>query len=363
MRLVAFVAMAFSCTATADAQRRAPTPKLTDLEAGAATDSLDPDAFYRLALGYARAKRWDDEGRALQRAIAINPRYAPAYVALSFGPFERRPELSKEVRKGRVPAAWQDSLIEVGRLLHQAFIIDPLAELTPPDLASEQERRAMVAFNLVLALRFGGRPLDSLPSWVLWYQGLGAGRAGWYERAITDFQVLLRRGEALERDSIVPFPVGTNEYRYVLGVLCDHAGRPADARQYYQEALAGDLGNYMAHERLARLYRDHRMWREAVMEAQRAIETNPDDPTAERELGEILFAAGRLPEAEAAVREAETKNPRDIGTEYVLGIILEQVGRTEEARAALERFVALAPSTLYETKIDDARRRLIELPH
>ena len=73
-------------------------------------------------------------------------------------------------------------------------------------------------------------------------------------------------------------------------------------------------------------------------------------------------AAGRLPEAETAVREALERNPRDLGAEYVLGVILEQSGRAADARVALERFLALAPPALFGPHIDDAKRRLAALP-
>lgn len=343
------------------AQRPPKLPSLPELETSAVRDSLDPDAQFRLALGYAHKKRWDDEGRALRGAIAINPRYTPAYVALAFLPFQRRPALAREVQKRKVPPTWRDSLVQTGRLLHQAFLIDPLAELEPPDIDVQREGAALAYMNLALALRFGGRPLDSLPSWVLWYRGLTAGRVGRYASAIQDLEALLRRGEAIESDSVTPFPVSTNEYRYLLAVLCDRAGRRAEALSYYQETLAGDLGNYMAHARLARLYVGEQLWTEAVTEGERAVAANPDDGSTVRELGQILLAAGRLPEAEAAVREAREQNPRDLGTEYVLGVILVRSGRTAEARVALERFLALAPPTLYGPQIDDARQRLSAL--
>ena len=105
------------------------------------------------------------------------------------------------------------------------------------------------------------------------------------------------------------------------------------------------------------------MWTDAMTEAQRAAEANPEDPSTARELGEILLAAGRLPEAETAVREALARNPRDLGAEYVLGVILEQAGRAADARVALERFLALAPAALFGPQINDAQQRLAALPH
>lgn len=333
---------------------------LRELEAQATRDSLDPDALYRLALGYARKKRFDDEARALRQAIAINSRYTPAYVALAFETYARRPSLAREVRHGKVPPPWRDSVIASQRLLHQAFLIDPLADLMPPDIDPREQQFAAVRLQALL-WSFRDRPRDSLPPWFLLMRGLMNGRNGLYPSAIEDVSELLSRSEAITNDSVVSFPVATNDFRYILAVLSERAGRPVEAIAFYQQTLTGDLGLYVAHTRLARVYRGQQMWTEAVTEAQRAVEANPEDPATWRELGEMLLSADRLAEAEAALREAKTRNPRDVGTEYVLGVVLERIGRTAEARDSFQRFLSLAPATLYERQLNDARNRLAAL--
>jgi tetratricopeptide (TPR) repeat protein len=348
--------------AAAPAQGRRSPPRLQDLEATARRDSLVPEAHYLLAMGYWRAKRHDDAAHALTRAIDIDPRYAPPYVALAFLPFARRPQLAREARKGDVPPAWRDSLLQTQRLLRQAFMIDPLAELLPPD-ASAVDRLLATALLLGYFHRtYGDQPRDSLPPWVLWSRGLVYGRQGSVPLAIEDFQALLRRAETMEADSLIPFPVRTNDYRYILAVLCERADRPADALAFYEETVANDLGHYMAHVKLGRLYRRHRMYREAEREARRAMETNPDDPTTHRELGEILLDAGRVADAEAALRDAIRANPGDLGSLYVLAALLQNAGRHGEARETYQRFLSLAPTTLYGPQIADARARLASLP-
>ena len=351
--------LVLSCAAAPIAAQRPPwRQSVRDLEAWAQRDSLDPDALYWLARAYARTKHYDDAGRTLRRAIAINPRYTPAYVALAFMPFQRRSSLARDVRRGRVPEEWRDSLVESERLRHLAFSIDPLAELTPPDIAPQLVGIASWEVQFALARQYAGRPLDSIPPGALWLRGFLAGRGGDYQPAIRDFRELLRRAERLEQDSIVPFNVGATDIRYLLGVLSERDGRGDDAIMYYQATLASDLGHFMAHVRLARVYLDRRQWDEAVMEAQRAAATNPDDATTLRELGQVLLAAGRFTDAETALRQAIERNPRDVGTQYVLGVVLQQSGRAAEAIATLERFVASAPPALYEPQLADARRRL-----
>jgi len=191
---------------------------------------------------------------------------------------------------------------------------------------------------------------------------LAAGHRRLYNRAIADFQVLLARSLKTESaDSLLPFPLHTNDYRYVLGVLHQTWGKHAAAIALYKDAIAADLGLYMAHVRLAQIYRTYKMWDEASAEAQRAIETNPDDATAVRELGVILSEAGRSAEAEDALGRAAAANPRDPRAVYHLGIVRQQLAKPGEAREALSRFVAMAPSTRYEREIADAKQRLTAL--
>jgi len=241
-------------------------------------------------------------------------------------------------------------------------MIDPLAELLPPDASTLDYVWATSMMMSYFRRVYGDRPRDSLPPWVLWSRGLIEGRNGRFPGAIEDFRALLRRAEAMEADSIVPFPVQTNDYRYILAVLHERADRPADALAYYEETLANDIGHYMAQVKLARLYRRHRMYQQAEREARRAMTTNPDDPTTHRELGEILLDAGRTADAEAALRDGLRANPGDLGSLYVLGALLHVAGRHAEARETLERFVALAPASLYDRQIADARTRLAALP-
>src|SRR5260370_12651784 len=86
-------------------------------------------------------------------------------------------------------------------------------------------------------------------------------------------------------------------------------GRSSDAIQLFEDALATDLGLYMAHVRLAQIYRSHKMWDKAIAEARRAVETNPNDPTSMRELGVILDEAGRGDAAVETLRQAAPANP------------------------------------------------------
>ena len=366
-------------------------PALAELEARVRTDSLDATTWYELSIGYYRAKRADDEERALRRAIAIDPRYAPAYLSLSYLPFQRRPKLWRELRKGNVPPEWRVAVEESQRLATRAFLIDPFVDLRvlgadPPreDMVTLRDYGAATtqflvqlgigafgvgryelshsALQLWVDRAYAGKPRDSLPDFLFWYRGLAAAHLRSYRVALADFGTLFARAQQRElSDSLIQIPLLTNDYRYVLAVLHDAAGKPADAIELYKATLEADLGHYMAHVRLAQVYRRARMWEQAVTEARRAVETNPDDAAAQLELGVILSEAGRTSEAAAALAQARGANPLDVRVLYHLGVTQAQAADSAAARATLHSFVTLAPAR-YETLLKDARERLSRLP-
>jgi tetratricopeptide (TPR) repeat protein len=180
--------------------------------------------------------------------------------------------------------------------------------------------------------------------------------------ALEDIQTLLDRSLKQElADTLIQVPLETNDYRYLLAVLSERARKPADAVRLYQEALANDLGLYMAHVRLAELYRQFKMWPQAIEEQRRAIAANPDDATALLELSNILREAGQPADAEEPLRQAMTQNPLDPRIPYTLGLVAHQLNKTAEAREAFARVVALG-SGRYASLVADAQQRLAGLP-
>ncbi len=373
-------------------QPRAQPPRLEELEARARQDSLDPEAHFRLAARYYTLKRFADEERELRATIAIDPRYAPAYLWLGYLPFDRRPKLWAEYRKDKIPAELQPAVEESFRLWQQAVLIDPMVDFrvqgttAPPEdmmvipeyggittdyllwlgLGAFGVARYELAYSgldLWAQRTYANKPQDSIPDFLFLYRGLAAGHLKAYNKAIADIQVLYARSLQAERtDSLLPFPLETNDYRYILAVLNQSWGKSADAIRLFEEVLASDLGLYMAHVRMAQIYRAHKMWGQSIAEARRAIETNPNDPTSIRELGVILDEAGQAAEAATTLRQAANANPRDPRTLYHLGVVQHELAQPAEARETLGRFIAIAPVGRYEQELADAKQRLAALP-
>lgn len=383
--------LVLAATGSTAAQSRELRDTIAAREARVHDDSTDAGAYYRLSLAYYSAKRYDDESRALRRAIAIDPRYAPAYLSLSWEPFERRPKLYEEERKHRVPPEWRAPLENARRSERQAFLIDPFVDLRVQGVPAAPEGIVTLEdygeFTTVLLLylavgAFGdgryelaygalhryqeralaNKPRDSLPDFIFLYRGLSAAHLGVYTVAIEDIQTILDRSLKKElADTLIQIELGTNDWRYVLATIYEKAHRPADALRLYQEAIANDLGLYMGHVRLAEMYRQFKMWPQAIEEQQRAIATNPDDPTALYELGVILSEAGKPAEAEAPLRQAMERNALDPRIPYQLGIVDQALAKPADARTAFQRVTALG-SHLHERITTDAKQRLAALP-
>ena len=217
------------------------------------------------------------------------------------------------------------------------------------------------AMDLYWSRRYASLPEDSIPPWVFLYHGLAAAHLNAYDKATSDFAVLLKRATAVERsDSLIHFPLNTNDFRYLLAIFKERMHKPADAVQLYQDAISADLGLYMAHVRLAQMYRQYKMWDKAVAEAQAAVDANPEDASLLVDLGAIDRDAGRLPDAQDALKRATTVDGRFPEAYYRLGIVSQELNQAGDARAAFTHFIAIAPHRL-GAEVADATQRLSTL--
>jgi Tfp pilus assembly protein PilF len=375
---------------SATAQRIKLPVGLAELERIAARDSNDAAAHFNVALGYWNRKRFDDADRALREAVRIEPQFAEAYLALSMIPFARRGRLWEEILEDRVPDDWRAPLDESDRHYRRAFLIDPLVNLRMtgavtrgrPAIYSATEWlsdfyelifRGFDDFregkyedahdrlhNLKLTFDWDRHP-DRAPASILWFHGIAAAHQELYDEAIQDMTLLLDRElEKERRDSLIHVPLETNEFRYVLAYLQQRSGHLAEADRFYHEALEHDLGLYMAHVQLARMYESQRNWPAAIEERRRAVAANPEDGSLLMDLGVTLANAGRMADARASLEEALAANPRDPRVPYYLGVVAADLGDRDSARSAFERFVAMAPSR-FDRQIAVARQRLTAL--
>jgi tetratricopeptide (TPR) repeat protein len=386
------VAFLLATPAAGSAQRIKLTASLKDLETAVRRDSNDASAHYNVALAYWNEKRWDDVERALETAVAIEPQFAAAHLALAYVPYARRPSLFEEEGERRVPDDWKAALEESDRRYRHAFVLDPLCDLritgavvpgSPLSLGGDADflteffydylegfrslllgeyEKGYVGFQRVVNQIDGDRHPDRVPDVLRWWRGIAAAHVGKWDIAEWDMTTLLTKERKVEEgDEIVPIPLKTNEFRYVLAVLRHRAGRIEEAGRGYQEVLENDVGMFMANVQLARIYEANQRWDLAIRERQAAANANAGDPSLIYDLGLTYAKAGRWPDAERSLLEALDLNGRDTRAYYYLGVVRMQLGKPADARQAFERFVGLAPSR-YATQLADAKRRLDALP-
>lgn len=359
MRVALAILMLTSAATPASAQK--PLPSLTTLEGWVrAGDSLDAAIQFQLALRYEEARRYDDEERALRTAIAADPRSSPSWRWLGDLPYVRDKKLAKQEERHQVPPDRVSTVDSAERFRTRAFTLDPFGQ-DLADYFDERYDRSFVEMDFYLIHQYHNTPLDSVPSELLFYHGLTATRAGRYDKAANDFQVLVKRGISMEQpDTVLRVPLDANAYRYVLAIIKERSNKPVDAIQLYHDIIARDLGFYMAYAHLSQLYRQYKMWDSATVEAQAAVDANPDDPSLLVDLGAIERDSGHLPDAAASLEKAVALDPRYPEAYYRLGVVLQELHRLDNSRTALQHFVAVAPSRL-ETEIIDAKQRLDSL--
>lgn len=352
--------------------------RLEDLEALAKRDSNDAAAHYNVAMGYMSKKRWADAEQALHTALAIEPRFAEAQLAL-YVAHVRNDEFWKGVRRQKGDSAKEAAIEAANRMFTRAFLIDPFLDVRimaslwrvwgtsrfakgfDAFLEGRYEKSAE-EFDVYIADITRDEPRDSVDTGVLWMHALATARLQRYPQAEEDVRALLRvTTSALSKDSLEDIPLRANEYRYMLAALKDRAGQPAEAVKLYQEVLENDVSNYMAHVQLARIHEARRDWPRAIEERRRAVETNPDDASLLTDLGVALGKSGKYKEATEALQQAETQNPRDVRPSFWRGIALMQLGEHAEAKTALRRFVATAPPR-YAQQVASAKAQLEKLP-
>lgn len=396
MSRLAYTVMAMLLTAGAitRAVAQIELPKTGDLRAAAQADSNDALAHYLLALGYLRDEKWDLADSTLRTAVRLDPRLAEAYLALSYIPYMRRPTLWREERRGRVPQEWVAAVDESDRFYRLAFALNPIMDLrvlsvmfgiNPKergDYTSAEARRYDLyyqGFDDLATGRYAAaeehltrlasrvyseefKP-DKVPDFVLWARGLAKAHQANFNGAIADFRRLFDRALRKEQqpEEIINVPLRTNEYRYILAVFHQGARRLDTAMALYQEAVANDLGLYMAHVQLAAIH--EQLGQRAGVEAERlrAHQANPEDPTLLYDLAAMYYRSGAPTEAEKYVLQASELNPRDARNHYLLGIIAQETNRASEARAHLAQCLVLAPRR-WTRIIADAQRRLGALP-
>lgn len=371
------LAVQFLVVAPARGQSLKVSESLEVLQERARRDSNDAAAHFNLAMGYLSKEKFSPAEASLLQAVALDPQFAQAYLALSVvrakdGDYWR-------ARRKAGPDSVRAAARVIDKYYTKAFLLDPLVDVRIfgsivwlrgwgdfdgglKNLFDGKYAEAYDHFGAEVRRQQKGEGLGNVPPVLLWFRSLAAAHCDKFDEAAADLATLISSTNRLVASDSAPddAPLRANEYRYMLAAIRQRQGKTDDAIQLYQETITNDLGLYMAHVRLAAIYEAAKDYPHAVQERMRAVDANPDDPSLLLDLGVTLGKAGMMPQAETRLQLAANANPRDPRPWFWLGLAQMEEGKKTEARESLTRFLALAPSR-YDRQIGMARDRLAQL--
>lgn len=313
-------------------------------------ESLDPGipvippASYRF--GYERLKTGDHAGAiaAFRKAAAADP--------LVVEPATRHPLLARAIallRQGEIsqaralldardPMPASSEAFRAVGLIHLAASEYEKAAgslISAIDLHPDDERsRLALARVLTLAGRDGEaeriliETVQRLPDSALasWWLGLSFERANRFAEA----------RQALERaaDAAV---AGRSQLYSAVGRLASRAGDFERGIESFRRAIEANPGDAAARRQLAAALLQQDRIDEALAEITAALRTDPGDATAHMLAGQILLNTARTTEAVDALRRAVELAPAHTEARYALATALTRLGRVEEAAREFER--------------------------
>ncbi|MGD8319442.1 MAG: protein kinase [Gemmatimonadota bacterium] len=182
------------------------------------------------------------------------------------------------------------------------------------------------------------------------YDAYLQGRFFWKKRAVPDLvQAIAYFNEAIARDSTYARAwAGLADAWLVLPFYADtipSSEAIPRARSAAERALALDPDLAEAHTSLAYAHTVYDWdWAAAERDFRKAIELDPQYPTAHKWYSDMLFAVGRLDEALAEAKRAAELDPRSPNARTIVGVRKWALGRNDEARADFERALEMDPT-------------------
>jgi Flp pilus assembly protein TadD len=119
-----------------------------------------------------------------------------------------------------------------------------------------------------------------------------------------------------------------------------------EAIKEFQKAIELDPSSAHAHDNLATVYSEKKLYRDALTEYLTAIRLEPDSATAHYNLACFLATHGQ-DMAVAEYGEAIHQDPEYPDAHLNLGLTYADQGKTEDAVKSLERAIALAPKDAF----------------
>ncbi len=281
------------------------------------------------------------------------PEQAAAWLAAgaAYTRAQRPADAESALRRARsLRGEWLAPRLALARLLLTQKRTAEAAEVLPAEGSAEGEcatlwaelRIAQGELDAALALLRRALPQDPRAGLLL---GALLEKRGDPAGAVAAYDVALDAG------------LGGARFWAQAGILLHAAGRLADARRHFEEALRLDPDYLPAVNDLALVLADSRDDLARAQElARRAVELAPENAAVADTLGWVLLRRDNHAAAERELRRAlELSKGASPDAHYHLGLTLEVRGDRSAARASLERALELAPDAPWAA---DARAAL-----
>jgi len=293
-------------------------------------DSLDPgtlDWTYLLAIMAAERGKTGEATRGFQKAIRLDPDYAPAYVHLgdalrSLGELDGAGAAYVQYNRlmpGR-PWGW----IGLGKIARRQVRFDDAVRHL--ERAFELEPRyKQTSYLLAVTYRALGRNDDAA-------RQLGHFDTRPETMAMQDPIVEKLRGRATGKYGLL------NQAKVLLD-----GGRLERAEALYRKVLRGHPGEYAALSNLGLVYLRQRRHEEAEAVLLEAVAAQPTGAHARATLSRVYLDTHRPEEAEVHAGSAAEHDPLSYRGHYYLGCALAGQQRPQEALEPLRRALEIAP--------------------
>ncbi|HWD90881.1 MAG TPA: tetratricopeptide repeat protein [Verrucomicrobiae bacterium] len=342
---------------TADAKARG------DLEKRLQDEPNDPVATVRLATIYEREGSLDKAAKIYEQALKQNPQnaqmmghLATIYITL------KNPDKAMDLAKDAHKLAPNDAAISctLGRLVFQSGDYNWAASLLQ-DAAPKLPNQPEVQYDLARSYYSVGRAGDAEKT----MQSAVPGLTG---ATLDDAKQFL----AMVAAAKTPTPAAAAQAAQILSTDADYVpalmvsavqaekqGKPEDAKNFYDKALARYPAFTPAARNLvilsARYPGDDQRVYDLGVKARAAF---PDDSELARSLGILAYRRGDYARAAQLLQESSQKLNQDGETLYYLGMAHYQLKQKSVSKTELQRALGL---NLNSKLADDARKALAEL--
>jgi tetratricopeptide (TPR) repeat protein len=119
----------------------------------------------------------------------------------------------------------------------------------------------------------------------------------------------------------------------------------SEAAAAYEEAIAKDPGSWRYYLNLGLSYKKLNKPEASLAAFKKAVELNPESPSANKEVGEALARSASLAEAKPYYEKAVRLSPDDADAHYNLGLCLSSTDEPEAALAEFRKAIELKPDS------------------